>query len=477
MGGLFAILDIAKRTLQNNQIQIQTASHNISNADSKTYARQQAVLVTNPVLPVNNAGWAGMGAKVDRITQQRDQFIEQQLMGSSSSGAYYDTKSARLSTVSAYFADDGEHAVSQALGQFWDAWEALNQNPGGLAEQTGVTQATKDLCTTIQQTYNSVTDFAATTENEIKDTIPGANSLLTDIASYNDQIKRIEYNGQTANDLRDLRYQALTKLSELAPVKSQEEADGTLTISLSDYSSNVTLVSGNQAGSMVYDDVNHRMTYSDSAGTAYPIPPEPDPPPRNELSGGKLGALLDVYGSTGVSHDLSFALSSPNDPTMTYLDRLNTLAAAVITQVNGVHTQNGASDVFDAGVLVSTFKASDIQVDPNFTPDATEASNIADLQNLKLPAQPGDPDLGNSTFGEYLSNIQQRIGMDQQNAQVRGKFQDALYQQLQAGQQSVSGVSVDDEMIDLLKFQQVYQAAAKLVHQSATLLDSVIQMV
>jgi flagellar hook-associated protein 1 FlgK len=85
--------------------------------------------------------------------------------------------------------------------------------------------------------------------------------------------------------------------------------------------------------------------------------------------------------------------------------------------------------------------------------------------------------LGNATFSGYLSDIQQRIGIDVQNANSKSNFQEALRQQLEAQQQSVSGVSIDEEMVSILQYQQVYQAAAKMIQQTAEMLNTVIEMV
>ena len=76
-----------------------------------------------------------------------------------------------------------------------------------------------------------------------------------------------------------------------------------------------------------------------------------------------------------------------------------------------------------------------------------------------------------------MSDIQQRVGLDEQNALALGSFQETLRQQLEGQQQSVSGVSIDEEMVDILKFQQVYQAAAKVIQYTAEMMDTIMKMV
>ena len=376
----------------------------------------------------------------------------------------YEARSSRLETAGAQLLDTGDEGISSVLGAFWDAWESLSLNPTGLAEKSLVAQSTKDLASTIRDAAASLTETAQGIETDAKSEVNSVNELLSNIATYNAEIMRSEVGGESANDMRDLRYQALTKLAESLPINYQEESDGTLTITLEDYSGDVTLLSHNQAGSLTYDDTNHRVTYSDYQGTAVPTPPDSDPPAENELSSGRLNGLLTVYKSIGTSHDLTYVLDNPDAADITYVDRLNAFASTLITQVNTAH----GSSVF------SGTDASDIEADATFTInsiDTDQALNIAELQDAKLPV------LADSQFSGYLSDFQQRLGLDQQNALSLGSFQETLRLQLEEQQQSVSGVSIDEEMVDLLKFQQVYQAAAKVIEHTSEMLNAVINMV
>ncbi len=436
MAGINSTLEIAKNTLLNTQIQIQTASHNIANADSKTYSRQKAYLTTNAPIQ-HRSGWIGNGAGVDRIIQQRDQLIERRLLGATSLKAYYDEQVSHLSLAGAYLSDDGELGFSQTLGEFWEAWDALNNNPQGLSEKAIVTQSANDLASAVRSAHGNLEDYAGGVEKSIKDNVDQANDLLKNIAEYNKEIKRVELQGQMpANDLRDMRYQALTKLSELAPVDFVEEADGTLTVYLNDLSEDFELVSGNVCGRLSYDGNTHLVSYLDCQDAPYPA--------SSAIEGGKIQGGLEVYQSISE-----------------YAGKLDTFAVTLMSQVNAAH----GSAVF------SGTGAGDLEVDSAFDPDGAAALEIAKLQEQSLI------DLGGVSFSQYLSGIQQAIGSDRRSAASKAEFQTALHDQLEAQQQSVSGVSIDEETVDLLKFQQIYQAAAKIIQKSAEMLDTVINMV
>jgi len=444
MAGLSSTLEIARATLLNEQVLIQTASHNIANADNKAYARQTANVVTNPAQRIH-PGWVGSGAHIDKITQARDQYVEQQLMASTAQESDYRTRSSFLETIGTYLKDDGATGISSDLGKFWDAWDAISQNPGGIAERQGVVSAAESLAGTLQSTNANLTALKQKIQSQTGDTIAKINNLMGEIADYNKDITRMETGDKSANDLRDLRYQALSDLSQLVGISYTEESNSSVTVTLKDGATPVTLVSNQNAGSLSFDQGTGLVSYTDADGNT--IGPDP-----NNLSGGTLAGLL---------------VSSQK--TTDFSNRLNTLAGELIQQVNDTYDPAHVQKVFEGS------GAADIVVNSTFdnptNVDASHASNIADLQNTKLT------NLGNSRFSDYLGAIQQQVGLDQQDASSRADFQQALFQQLQTQQQSVSGVSIDEETIDLLKYQQIYQAAAKIVNITQTLLNTVIGMV
>lgn len=455
MSSLTISLEVARSTLLNTQVQMGTVSQNIANADNPAYARQKALLATNPALKTA-AGYLGTGARVDQIIQQRDQYVERSLMRSIASQSDYEARATALASVGAQLLDDGDEGISGALGTFWDAWEALSQNPSGLSERTAVTQATTNLASVIRDASSRLADTAADLELEARSEVGTVNGLLERIASLNEAIRLSEGGGQSANDLRDLRYQALTNLAESLPISYQEETNGTLTITIEDASTEITLVSGHEYGELGYDTTEHQLSYTDYQGSTYG---------DFELSAGRLNGLMTEYRATGTANDLAYVLANPDAPDLTYADRLNAFASMLITEVNGA---------FGADVFVGT-DATDIELDSGFALDpdldADLALSVAALQENKFD------ELGSSTFSGYLSSIQQQLGLDEQNAAAQGSFYESLRLQLENQQQSVSGVSLDEELVDLLRLQQVYQAAAKIVQYTSSMMETIMEMV
>jgi len=444
MAGLTSTLEIARRTLLNEQILIQTASHNIANAENKTYARQKVTLTTNAPERVPS-GWMGTGASIDRIVQVRDQYIERQLMTSTAQESDFRTRVSFLELIGTYLKDDGETGISQDLGEFWDAWGTLSTNPDGIVARQGVISAAERLAGTLKTANSDLSALKEKIQSQTGDTVTKINTLLNRIADYNNSISGIEYNGRQANDLRDLRYKAIADLSELAGITYGEESDGSITVSLKDGATSVTLVSNEKAGSLSFSQSTGLVSYKDADGND--IAPDP-----NDLSGGSLAGLL-----------------ASAQKTTDFSNRIDTLAGELIEQVNDRYDSTHVQTVFDGSSAVDIAVNSAFRTPGNIIADY--ASDIADLEDTELA------DLDDSRFVDYLGAVQQQIGLDQEDAASRADFQQALAEYLETQRQSVSGVSVDEEMIDLLQFQQVYQAAAKVVNTTRELLDTVIGMV
>lgn len=488
MGSMLNLtLEVAKKTLLNSGVAIGTVSHNIANADNKSYARQKVLFSTNTPFQTSS-GWLGTGSHIAGIVQQRDQLIEKRLLESATQESGYTSLTSHLSSVEGLLADDGDEGLSEVLGEFWSAWERLSQNPGGLSEETLVHESAQNLSSAIQQTYNNLVDYAGDVKTEMENTTTEVNELLTRIADSNLEIRKYEIGGEPANDLRDMRYEDLSKLSELIPITWQEDDTGALTISIETTGAGgtetVNLVEGSHAGYLkIVDDANNVPQITVGYKTDYENDPaftENTLANSDDPGGGELPALKKVFDAFGVREaDFNTVLADPTNAGLSYLDRLNLLAYTLNTQVNGAYDNSGTaatervfSEILPADI--ADFSADKLEIDTGFTVDSIDPTNalaIVDLQDDSFST------LGDASFSQYLADIQKQLGVDLQNASSQADFHQALHTQLEAQQQSVSGVSIDEEMVDLLKYQQVYQAAAKIIQQTAEMLDTVTQMV
>ncbi|MGA3116903.1 MAG: flagellar hook-associated protein FlgK [Syntrophobacteraceae bacterium] len=435
MGGLTVTLYTALQTLENTQTEIQTASNNISNASTAGYATETAVQTENPAV-LTPSGWLGNGATISQITQSRDQFLEQQLMNAKSSDSQYTSLSSELTSIQSACSDSGDSGISQALGNFFDAWNTLAQNPTGLSEQTGVYSAAQNVASALQSTYSQLNDIAAQMPGQINNVVNQANSLIDQIAQLNTAIVNSQAPTSQPNNLIDERYEAMDSLAQLIPVSfSQDPATGMVTVTTTNANGPLTVVSG-------------------STGTHITTPPA--------YTSGQLGGLLTAQTD----------LIGPNGTTG-YIGQLNTFASTMISAVDKISTDNGGTDVFTGADASSIAASTDFMSGQTSAELSTCAQAMSNLQDNQVAFTDGT----NATPEQYLSNIQQTVGDDVQQASSNQSFYDSLQTQLQTQQQSVSGVSVDQEMVNVIQDQQVYEEAAKVVETVDTLMGAVISMV
>jgi flagellar hook-associated protein 1 FlgK len=440
MAGLNVTLDIGLQTLQNTQTEIETASNNISNASTAGYATETAVQTANPAI-LTPSGWLGTGATISQITQARDQFLEQQLMNAMSDDSQYTSLSTQLTSIQSACSDSGNDGISQALGNFFDAWNTLAQNPTGLSEQTGVYSAAQGLASAVQSTYNQLNQIATQMPAQIQNTVDQANALIAKIAQLNTAIAQNQTPTCQPNDLIDARYQAMDSLAQLIPVSfSQDPTTGMVNVTTTGALAVVTGATG----------IPLTTTTGTTTGTA------------STITGGQLGGLLTAQTNlTG------------------YISQLNTFASTLKTQVNNISEGSEGGNPNPALVVFGGTDASSITALTGFLsgPTAAElgssAQAIGDLQDSQLTFSDGT----SATPEQYLSNIQQTVGDDVQQANNNQSFYDSIQTQLQNQQESVSGVSIDQEMINVIQDQQVYEAAAKVIETASNLMSTITSMI
>ncbi len=431
-------LETAKNTLLNAQLQIQTTNHNIARADDKNYHRQEVVLETKP--PLRYGGFfIGIGARIQQIKQNIDPLLEKRLLLAISQEQDYTTRASYFDRLTTYTFDDVTSGISASLQNFWNAWDAFNENPGE-AEKQGVIKSAEYLAAHVSEVYRSLRNLQEDIDQDLANSIDRVNELLTIIADYNQQIAQLEIPNSNvrANDLRDERYAAIKELSEYLPISTEEDDFGRITITVEDGSDSIVLVTENRAGSIGHPSAGD-FDYTDADGNH--IAPSP-----HDLAGGKLFGLYKSYESVG-----------------SVKARFEEFAENLTNEVNAAH----GSDVFDYNLAADDI----LTVDAGFNPDSSRALDVSNLQDAQIVG------LSNLTFSQYLADIQHQIGTDHQNFQEKQELYNSVKLELEKQQQAVSGVSLDEELVNIIKFQHIFQAAARIIRATSEMLDTVINMV
>jgi flagellar hook-associated protein 1 FlgK len=467
MSDLNAIMSIAGQALITQQQAISVTSHNIANVNTPGYSRQELAMSTN-VPSDSEIGPMGNGVSPDAIERIYDRFINAQINNESQELGRWDAQKNAVESLEMIFNETYGYGLSEAMSEYWNAWQALTINPAGSAERQVLVTRAQILTSTFNKLDSDLTLSQQDLDLTIQGTITDINRLSAQLADLNQKIVASEIGTQNANDYRDQRDLVLKELSELIDLNAFEDANGNVSVL---NASGRPLVSGT-ASWQLSTELNvvsglQDVVWLDTDGNSVNI--------NNDISGGKLKGWLEA-------RDVLI----PG-----FLNRLDALAQTLVTEVNNLHQTgfdlNGiAGEVFFDG----TGTAADIEVNANIVGDPGLIA--ASFDPLPFPSAPGDNRnaveiaklqhqllmSGNTaTFNDYYSSLVRDVGNEVLKSDSYYTHQSEMVAQLDNYRESISGVSLDEEMINLIKFQNAYAAAAKLVSTADELMQTVLQMV
>lgn len=488
MAGIFYGLEIARRGLTVSQQAITLTGNNISNANTEGYTRQRLViesLYPNTVTRFGGLLQIGGGAEVTNIEQVRSEYIDRQLRDEYASLGQWGTRSEELQFIESIMDETSESgSITAALTDFYDSISKLITDPDSKEVRTNLQQNGIKLCETFNYYYNQLVDLQNSYNEAMKATATKINSLLTGIANYNEEIYGYELGGQNANELRDSRNMLLDELSQLVNISYSEDADGKLTVSVD----GTTMV--NHTDATLLEVIADQTSVVSGLSGFYSIYYE-GTTTDFEYSGGKLQAYQDLRDSTAVeTMGIPYMLSS-----------LNTLAQSIAQEFNAVHetgytipygggTSQTGIDLFEVpaggynAINAGNITLSDEVMDSVYNIAASGAVvdlSAADTQEgnnevaLALYALTSSTELATvGSFSDYLKSFVVQVGIASAGSQETSDTQNVIVNSLETRRESVSGVSVDEEMINLVSYQYAYAAASRVLTAIDEALDVLI---
>lgn len=478
--GLFSI---ARTALTAHQTALQTISQNIANAETPGYSRQEVVLSANS--PVRfTYGSVGTGVHIATVQRKRDLLLDDQFRSAAGSAGQADMRMTLMEQVEGVFGEPTDEGMANALDQFFSSWSDLSASPGSLSARSVVQQRGRQLAQLFNDYDTQLTQLRNTNLSRLSGNVDQVNALASQVAELNVRIVTSESNGNQNNDLRDVRDQKLDELSKIAGTRAMQQPNGTVSVLIG----NSVLVEGDSATPLRAELVNV---------VPPPTTPLTDVPVRLRLGdaqdalkplGGELQALTQVINS-----DLPAVRG-----------RLDAMASQLVTAVNTAHTAGytftgttvpgtAAGNYFDAGTVTNPVRAATIRLDAtiNSDPSKIAASGDANGPSDNAAAQAlaalritdntvtwtdanGATETG--SFASFFRGAMTRLGIEASAASDSAGAMHALLDQAELRRQSVSGVSTDEELVQMMRVQQSYQAAAKMIKAAEDMLDVLLQL-
>lgn len=456
MPGLFQGLEIGRRALLTHQLTLQTIGHNIANVNTPGYTRQRVnIIATRP--EYNTLGTIGTGVTVANIRHIRDLFLGEQYRQENKSLGEWSYKEKILSEIESLFNEPNDSTLSDLLNSFWGSWSDLSDNPDSASTRSQILGQADMLANGFHQLANQLNRQRDSIDRDLVNLTAEVNRLTTEIARTNLQIKSLELGNVKANDLRDNRDLLLDKLSTIIDVNSIENENGEMTV----YIGSMSIVNGPNAIKIdteignVGGKITHKLVWE---GTSITL----------KNSSGQLKGLLDA-------RDVIIPK---------YLEQLNVLARALVTEVNALHRTgyglNGSTDVdfFDANYTdASSIKINaEIELDPSKIVSSASGEEGDNIIALAIHDLRDKRALNNNThtINDFYNTMIGNMGVEANEAKSLTSNFELLVKQIEFARQSVQGVSLDEEMTNLVKFQHAYDAAARVITAIDQALDTLI---
>ncbi|WP_291580722.1 flagellar hook-associated protein FlgK [Clostridium sp. UBA6640] len=230
MSGLFATLNTSRGAMFAQQTSINVTSHNIANAGTAGYSRQQARLVTSRPITLTGPGQIGTGVTVAAIERTRDSFLDFQIRRAVSNKSMEEMKQKYLSEIESIYNEPGDTGISKLLSEFFEAWQTLSDSADKEGARTVVAQKAKMLAEELNHVHKQLTDVKTNTQKEIQHSVLEVNSLIDQLNAVNKQIITITVAGNNPNDLLDTRDLLLDQLSTKFGISTNNKALNGMTL-------------------------------------------------------------------------------------------------------------------------------------------------------------------------------------------------------------------------------------------------------
>lgn len=367
MASIFNSLNIGYSGLSAAQVGIDVTGHNIANAETEGYTRQR--LVTTEALPLGVApGQRGNGTQMTEITRIFDEFVYNRYVSSSQSKEYSDTMKKTLEELSSYFPDIDNVGIKADLQSYFDSWQNLSSNPENSAVKVALSQQTQTLSQHIVQTRKQIDDLQKSLDDQIGIAVDEVNRVAEELTKLNNSISVAESDGITnANDLRDQRGMLELTLAKLIGadvfpnnLRSDMSVDSNIAEKQGNYVVQVggfNIIDGSYFHPIGLEADNHAgefnsIYYERQDGVHFPF--------SDKITGGKIGALLELRGST-INEKGSF----DDGILQNTINALDVFAKGLIEATNNLYAQS-ATDTMQSNAVTFNQDQALLATDENF---------------------------------------------------------------------------------------------------------------
>lgn len=511
MASTFHGLETARRSLFTTQSALNTTGHNIANANTVGYSRQIVnMTASRPIDAVGfskstAAGQLGTGVEASSITRVREKFLDNQFRNENKSYGNFSVQLDTLEKLEGIVNEPSDTGLRTVISNFWNSWSDLSKNPENADGRKVVMEQTLAMVDAFNYTARQLGDLKTDLTENVETNINTLNSITTSIAQLNGEIRRIEGLGDNANDLRDQRDLLTDQLSGLVNIRVEDQANG-YRITMG----GTELVQGTATSALDMTAINQAVTSGNlNSGTIYGTIHSRDQFVEGYI--GELNKLVETMANGEFEVTLPKGSVLPEGTVLnnvTYTGTSRTLAedtTVTVKGLNGLHQLGYSLAGEDAGLPFFTdsaggitgLTAGSITLNPAIVANTnliassmrvvtnTDGSEsvisgnnslavlFSQMRDTRFDFDAGTGENKN-TVDAYFRSVVGQIGVQAAEATRMQSNQQIIVEQVESRRQSVSGVSLDEEMSNMIKYQHAYNAAARNMTMIDEILDKVI---
>jgi flagellar hook-associated protein 1 FlgK len=365
-----------------------------------------------------------------------------------------------LSQLESFFNEPSTPSIGDALNNFYSALSSLSSDPTDIGVRQNLINSAETLTGEFSSMTTNFNNMDTQLNGDVASDVSSVNNLANQINGINYQIYKAQNMGFATNDLLDQRQDLMNSLSKLTNFQATDMGNGYMKIEINGH----TLVGQNYTVPLttVTDPANNNAVMPEFSDDGTPL----------VTTGGEINGLMSL-------RDGNMAQ---------YKSSLDSIAQNLMTSVNAMQSSGyGLNGAAPTGInFFNGTDSTDITINPAIAADPTliaaassaaspgDGSNalaMADAQNSLLMGG------GTQTIGEYYASLVSQVGSDSQSAQNNDQIYTSVSGNLQNQWQSESGVSLDEEMTNLVKFQHAFEANSKVMVVQDQMLSTLINMI
>jgi flagellar hook-associated protein 1 FlgK len=482
------LLGIGKSGLFASKKALEVTGHNMSNVNTEGYSRQK--LIQSTAFPVSTGGLTqGTGVKVDGINRINDELIDKRLNTALSSSKFYDSRSEHLSQVESIFNEVDSEGLNQILNKFFNSFRELANQP----ENETIRSVVRDNAGLVVKDFHRIRETldlqAEGIDRKIASSVSGINQILHYVASLNEKISAIEAQQGESGDLRDQRDIALRNLSEQFKIHTYTDEKGHFVVTAQGIG---TLVTGLHIQELAVISKDKESSSNNMNGSVEIILKDrPSQTVTNKFQSGSLASIIQVR----------------NEDLKKLQDEMDGIAYQFTNSVNSIHRQgfvnrtvkigpDGTPTAIDSKGPTTGLNFFTPQIGSEGAASLIELSDAVknDLSNISAalaPNAPGDNRVAiaisklqheriagedSTTLEEKYLQIIGGIGIETGKARLDAEQTNGLLAQANSIRERLTGVSIDEETANMVRYQHAYEASAKMMQAADEMFKTVLEL-